>query len=116
MTAILPATSLANRLTTRFRCRPKLLLALRLTPPLRWPGVVCLGALAALLLQSFCSIDEFSGMVIPEFTLKTDAELFRPQNCDLILRTLAMSAAVTLGSAIIAFPIACYAARLAKGR
>ena len=71
MTATLPATSLADRLTTLFWRKPKLLLALLLTPPLLWLGVVYLGALAALLLQSFYSIDEFSGMVIPEFTLKT---------------------------------------------
>ena len=38
-----------------------------------------LGSLAALLLQSFYSIDEFSGVVKQEFTLKTHAELFRAQ-------------------------------------
>ena len=72
--------------------------------------------LLALLLQSFYSIDEFSGLVVPEFTLKTYAELFRPQNFDIIWRTLLMSALVTLASAIIAFPIAYFAARYAKGR
>jgi putative spermidine/putrescine transport system permease protein len=77
--------------------------------------VVYLGSLAALLLQSFYSIDEFSGVVKEEFTLKTYAELFRPQNLDIILRTVLMSAAVTLACAILAFPIAYYAARYAKG-
>ena len=116
MTAIFPARSLADRLTTLFWRKPKLLLALMLTPPLLWLGVIYLGSLAALLLQSFYSIDEFSGMVVPEFTLKTYAELLRPQNYDIILRTLLMSAAVTLGCAILAFPIAYYAARYARGR
>ena len=116
MTAIFPARSLADRLTTLFWRKPKLLLALMLTPPLLWLGVIYLGSLAALLLQSFYSIDEFSGMVVSEFTLKTYAELLRPQNYDIILRTLLMSAAVTLGCAILAFPIAYYAARFAKGR
>jgi putative spermidine/putrescine transport system permease protein len=37
-------------------------------------------------------------------------------NYQIILRTLIMSAAVTVASAIIAFPIAYYAARFAKGR
>ena len=93
--AILPARGLADRLTTLFWRRPRLLLALLIAPPLLWLGVVYLGSLAALLLQSFYSIDEFSGMVIPEFTLKTYAELLRPQNYDVILRTLLMSGAVT---------------------
>jgi putative spermidine/putrescine transport system permease protein len=54
--------------------------------------------------------------VVPEFTLKTYGELFRAQNLDIILRTLVMSAAVTLACAVIAFPVAYYAARHAKGR
>jgi len=96
--------------------RPGLLLVLLITPPLLWLGVVYLGALAALLMQSFYSIDEFSGVVVPEFTLKTYAELLRPSNFDIILRTLLMSAAVTLGAAIVGFPVAYYAARYARGR
>ena len=114
--AILPERGLADRLTATFWRHPHLLLALMLGPPLVWLGVVYLGSLAALLLQSFYSIDEFSGMVVPEFTLKTYLELLRPANADVILRTLTMAAAVTLGSALIAFPIAYFAARYAKGR
>ena len=114
--AILPSRGLGDRLTALFWRRPRLLLALLLAPPLLWLGVVYLGSLAALLMQSFYSIDEFSGVVKEEFTLKTYAELFRAQNLDIILRTLLMSAAVTLGCALIAFPIAYYAARFARGR
>ncbi|MDP1575967.1 MAG: ABC transporter permease, partial [Cypionkella sp.] len=88
MTAILPAKSIADRLTTLFWRKPKLLLALLITPPLLWLGVIYLGSLAALLLQSFYSIDEFSGMVVREFTLKTFGELLRPQYYDIFLRTL----------------------------
>ena len=80
-----------------------------------WLGVVYLGSLLALLLQSFYSIDEFSGMVKEEFTLKTYAELFRAQNLDIITRTVVMAAAVTLACAALAFPIAYFAARYAKG-
>lgn len=115
-TAILRSRGLADRLTTLFWRRPNVLLAMMIAPPLIWLGVVYVGSLAALLLQSFYSIDEFSGVVVPEFTLKTYAELFRPQNFDIIWRTLLMSALVTLASAIIAFPIAYFAARYAKGR
>ena len=114
--AILPERGLADRLTAQFWRKPNVLLAILLAPPLIWLGVVYVGSLLALLLQSFYAIDEFSGLVVPEFTLKTYAELFRPQNFDIILRTLLMSALVTLASAIIAFPIAYFAARYAKGR
>jgi putative spermidine/putrescine transport system permease protein len=113
--AILPAKGLADRLTGTFWRRPGLLLLLLITPPLLWLGVVYLGSLAALLLQSFYSIDEFSGVVKEEFTLKTYAELFRAQNLDIIIRTVVMATAVTLACAILAFPIAYYAARYAKG-
>lgn len=111
-----PVTGLADRLTAAFWRSPGRLTALLLALPLLWLGVVYLGALAALLLQSFYSIDEFSGLVVREFTLKTYRELLRPQNLDIILRTLVMSGAVTLACAVIALPIAWYAARYAKGR
>jgi putative spermidine/putrescine transport system permease protein len=114
--AILPERGLADRLTGLFWRKPNVLLAILIAPPLIWLGVVYVGSLLALLLQSFYAIDEFSGLVVPEFTLKTYAELFRPQNFDIILRTILMSALVTLASAIIAFPIAYFAARYAKGR
>ena len=114
--AIIAPRGLADRLTTLFWRSPKLLLVLLITPPLLWLGVVYLGSLAALLVQSFYSIDEFSGLIVPEFTLKTYGELLRPANADVILRTLAMAIAVTLASAFVAFPVAYFAARHAKGR
>ena len=100
---------------TLFR-RPFLLLTLLLAPPLLWLGIVYLGSLLALLAQSFFSIDEFSGLIKREFTLSTYAELFRLANLDVIWRSLLMSIAVTLAAALIAFPIAYYAARYARGR
>ncbi|MFO1201327.1 MAG: ABC transporter permease [Tabrizicola sp.] len=113
--AILPEKGLADRLTATFWRHPRVLLALLLTPPLLWLGVVYLGSLAALLLQSFYSIDEMSGMVKQEFTLKTYGELLRLSNLDILIRTVVMAAAVTLACAVLAFPIAYYAARYAKG-
>lgn len=114
--SLLPSRGLGDKLSALFWRHPNLLLILLLTPPLLWLGVVYLGSLVALLVQSFYSVDEFSGVVVEEFTLKTYTELFRPSNMDIIVRTLGMSAAVTLGAAIIAFPIAYYAARYARGR
>ena len=96
--------------------RPNLLLLLLVTPPLLWLGIVYLGSLIALLAQSFFSIDEFSGLINYEFTLKTYGELLRASNFDILLRTIAMASAVTIGAAIVAFPIAYYAARFATGK
>ncbi len=115
--AILPGSGgMRGALSDLFWRRPQLLLFLMLLPPVLWLGVVYIGSLFALLAQSFFSIDEFSGLINHEFTLKTYGDLFQAANLDIILRTVTMAALVTLASAIIAFPIAYYAARYARGR
>lgn len=96
--------------------KPGLLTVLLLLLPMAWLIVAYLGSLAALLLQSFYALDDFSGVVIHEFTLVTYGHLFDEANIQIILRTLTMAAAVTVASAIIAFPIANYAARFARGK
>ncbi|SFU17920.1 ABC transporter permease [Mesorhizobium sp. YR577] len=114
---ILPSRGgIAGALSDIFWRKPKLLLLLMLTPPLLWLGVVYLGSLFALLLQSFFSIDDFSGLINREFTLKTYGELLRPANFDIIVRTVTMAACVTLASAVVAFPIGYFAARYARGK
>ena len=103
-------------LSDAFWRHPKLLLLLMLAPPLLWLGIIYVGSLLALLMQSFFAIDDFSGVVSYEPTLSTYGQLLNGANLDIILRTVLMAALVTLASAIIAFPIAYYAARYAKGR
>ncbi len=107
--------SLTGQLSDYLWRHPMAFLLILLTPPLLWLGIIYVGSLFALLLQSFYSIDEFSGLINHELTLKTYGELLRPENLDIIVRTVSMSLAVTFGSALIAFPIAYYAARYAKG-
>jgi putative spermidine/putrescine transport system permease protein len=98
-----------------FFARPKVLTLLLLLPPLLWIGIVYVGSLFALLLQSFYSLDDFSGLIVHEFTLSTYAQLLDEANFQIIGRTVTMAALVTLASAVIAFPIAYYAARYARG-
>jgi putative spermidine/putrescine transport system permease protein len=112
----LPPPSLLGRLSTALYRRPLLLVMILLVPPLLWLGVIYLGALVALLMQSFFSIDEFSGVINYELTLRTYAELLSPANMDIVVRTTLMAASVTLAAALIAFPIAYYMARYARGR
>jgi putative spermidine/putrescine transport system permease protein len=89
---------------------PNLFLLLLLGPILIWLGVVYVGSLFSLLLQSFFSIDEFTGLIVKEFTLKTYISLFSLSNFDIIIRTTSMAFVVTIVSAVIAFPIAFYMA------
>lgn len=103
-------------LSDLFWRNPRLLLFVMLTPPLLWLGIIYLGSLFALLLQSFFSIDEYSGLINREFTLKTYRELLQPANFDIIVRTITMAACVTIGAIVVAFPIAYYAARYARGK
>lgn len=105
-----------RRLAVALWRRPRLLLVLMLALPVGWLGVVYLGSLAALLVQSFFSIDEFSGLINYEFTLKTYRELLIPSNLDIIVRTVMMAVAVTLAAIVVAFPIAYFAARYARGK
>lgn len=122
MTTLAPAPiidhggGLLDRLSATFWRRPRLLLLLMLAPPLLWLGIIYIGSLFALLAQSFFSLDDFTGQVKYEVTLATYRELFRASNLDIIIRTVTMAALVTIASAIVAFPIAYYAARYAKGR
>ena len=90
--------------------KPNLYLLLLLGPILIWLGVVYVGSLFSLLLQSFFSIDEFTGLIVKEFTLKTYISLFSLSNFDIIIRTTSMAFVVTIVSAVIAFPIAFYMA------
>jgi len=105
-----------SRLAASLWRRPRLMLALMLAPPLLWLGVIYIGSLLTLLLQSFFTLDDFTGQVKYELTLSTYQQLLTPSNMDIIIRTVVMAALVTLASVTIAFPIAYYAARYAKGK
>lgn len=109
------SAALARSLSSALYHRRRLTLALLLGLPLFWLGVVYCGSLLALLANSFFGMDPFSGMVKREFTLQNFVDLAAPANLDVILRTVAMATAVTLGCAAIGFPIAYYMARYTRG-
>ena len=105
-----------NRASTYLYQRPKLVLALLLGPPLVYMLVVYLGSLLALLVNSFFYLEEFTGLVVRQFTLRTYLQLFSPTNLGIFGRTAGMAMAVTVADAIIAFPLAYYIARYASRR
>ncbi|MFO1319959.1 MAG: ABC transporter permease [Burkholderiales bacterium] len=115
--AALPSPSMLQRLSTKLYLEPRLTLLLLLAPPLLWLGILYLGSLFALLAQSFFSIDEFSGVVVREFSLNTYREFAgSAANWDIVLRTAIMAAAVTVACGLIAFPIAYTMVRFAGTR
>ena len=105
-----------NRASTYLYQRPKLILALLLGPPMIYMLVVYLGSLFALLINSFFYLEEFTGLVVRQFTLRTYLQLFSPTNLGIFGRTAGMALAVTIADAIIAFPLAYYIARYASPR
>jgi len=103
-------------LSTYLYQRPRLILALLLGPPLLYMGVVYLGSLFALLINSFYRLDGFTGQVVREFTLVTYSQLLQRANLDIIIRTTTMATAVTVADALIAFPLAYFIAKSASPR
>ena len=101
--------------STFFFRRQALAVYLLLVPPLLWFGTVYLGSLFALLANAFFGLDDFTGQVVREFTLKNFAELAEPANLDVARRSITMALAVTLACTLIAFPLAYVMARHASG-
>ena len=93
------------RISDLLYTRRGLLLLALLAPPLLWFGVVYLGALFALLANAFFGLDDFTGQVVREFTLKNFVALAEPANVDVARRTITMAVCVTL---------ACTRARLSR--
>lgn len=102
-----------QRISTYLYLRPKLVLWLTLGPPLAYMIIVYLGSLFNLLINSFFYLEQFTGMIVREFTLSTYARMLEPANLEIISRTTQMAIAVTIIDAIIAFPLAYYIARYA---
>ena len=98
-----------------FYRRRRLTLWLLLAPPLLWFGVVFAGALFALVWQSTYTFNDFAMQVTPDLTLANYRALLSDTNRDIVVRTVAMASAVTVGSAIIGFPLAYYMARHTRG-
>ena len=112
----LPSNGALRWLSDLLYTRRGLLLAVLLGPPLLWFGVVYLGSLFALLANSFFTLDEFSGVVDrSQLSLNNFREMTQPANVDVVLRTVLMALSVTLACGVIAFPIAYYMARYARG-
>ncbi|MDA8478990.1 ABC transporter permease [Citrobacter sp. Awk 4] len=105
-----------SKISGFFWRNPGLGLFLLLLGPLMWFGIVYFGSLLTLLWQGFYTFDDFTMSVTPDLTLANLQALFNPANYDIILRTLTMAVAVTIASAILAFPMAWFMARYTRGK
>jgi putative spermidine/putrescine transport system permease protein len=110
-----PGPSLQRRISDLLYTRRGLLLLALLAPPLLWFGVIYLGSLFALLANAFFGLDDFTGQVVREFTLKNFVDLAQPANLDVMRRSVTMAVLVTLACVAIGFPLAYYMARYATG-
>jgi putative spermidine/putrescine transport system permease protein len=106
-----------RRLAGLFHGRRRLQVGSLLAGPVGWLVVGYLGSLAVLLVTAFWSVDALSGEVVQGFGLENfEALIEEPVYRDIIGRTVAVAALVTLTDAILAFPIAFYMAKVASRR
>ena len=105
-----------SRVFAALHRRPTLGLLLLVSPPALWLGVVYLGSLGSLLVQSFFHLDGFTGQVVRQPSLATWRDLLTRPHLEIVLRTVAMAAAVTVAAAFLALPLAYYMARYASAR
>jgi putative spermidine/putrescine transport system permease protein len=110
------APGLTGRISTYLYTRPRALLLLLLVPPLLWLGIIYLGSLFSLLLQSFFQLDDYTGQVVMQPTVDNYVRLVSDTNIAIITRTACTAAIVTVIAAAIAFPLAYYMARFAGSR
>ena len=83
-----------------------------LLPPLLWLGIIYLGSLLVFLFHSLFYLDGFTGKIVYKISLSTITELFTSAaNIDILIRTVVLAAFVSLGAALIGFPIAYYMAK-----
>ena len=97
--------------------RPKLRLALILSPPLGWLAVFYLGALVLLLVNAFWTVDSLTARIVKDWSLQNFETLWSsPVYRTITLRTVWMASAVTVADIVLAVPISYFAARVASRR
>jgi len=90
---------------------------LLLVPPLLAFGLVYLASLGALFVSSFWSVNPFTTEIEHVWTLSNYQTIFQSSAYrQIAFRTIGIAAAVTITDALLAFPLAYFAARIARPR
>ena len=104
-----------QKLSNAMHRSSRLRLASLLAAPLLWLVVAYLGALAALFITAFWTIDSFTGNVIQQFNLGNFQDVLTDiAYRNVVLRTVGVAVLVTIICAIFAIPMAFYMAKIAK--
>ena len=106
-----------RRLSAFLFRHPRTKLGILLGAPAAWMVVVYLGALALLFVSAFWRLDPFTGLIVRDWGLTNfqtlvEDDVYRT----IVLRTIGISAAVTVTDILLAFPLAYFAARIATAR
>jgi len=105
------------RLSAALWRRPWARATLLLTPPLAWFCVIYLASLVVLLVTAFWETNSFTGNLERIWNLQNFVQILTTRAyLQIIGRTVAMAAGVTVVDAVIAFPFAYYMARVASSR
>jgi putative spermidine/putrescine transport system permease protein len=109
--------STGRRLSSLLWRHPWLRGTLLLLPPLGWFLLLYVGALAALFVSAFWSVDPFTTKIVHSWSADNFREIWTSADWRrVVIRTVTISAAVTITDALIAFPFAYYMARIAPRR
>jgi putative spermidine/putrescine transport system permease protein len=107
----------ARRVQIALYKRPWLRGSLLLSGPAGWMLLIYIAALIALFVSAFWTVDPFTGETVHNWGLQNFRTIVESDTYRTIaFRTIGLAAAVTVTDAIIAFPFAYFAARLASRR
>jgi putative spermidine/putrescine transport system permease protein len=112
-----PKRSVGRRLADLFHGRPRLQVGALLAGPVGWLVIGYIGSLAVMLVAAFWSVDALSGEVTRSFSGDNFQTLVDdPVYRDVAQRTVLIALAVTITDAVLAFPVAFFMAKVARGR
>ncbi|MFI5261380.1 MAG: ABC transporter permease [Candidatus Limnocylindrales bacterium] len=96
---------------------PRLQLLALLVPPAGWYGIVYFGSLVLLLVSAFWTLNPDTQQIVHQFSLANFQKMLNEGvYLTIVARTVAIASIVTVGDAVIAFPIAYFMARVASPR
>src|ERR671936_1925377 len=106
-----------GRVSAALYRRPWARATLLLSAPGAWFVLIYLAALVVLFVSAFWRVDDFTGKLVHQWNVDNFRQIFSDATYRTIaLRTIGIAAAVTVTDALLAFPFAFYAARLAPKR
>jgi putative spermidine/putrescine transport system permease protein len=112
-----PSGGAGRRLAATLWRHPRLQVSALLAGPVGWLVIAYLGSLAVLFVAAFWHLDEFSGLVVKDYSLTNfqtllEGHVYR----EIVLRTATIAALVTVTDVLLAFPIAFTMAKLSSAR